>query len=727
MKKNEITFDSFLIVDSDDKNKEINNKSPDISKKNNNNDLTHKNIRNKFLGGNIIINNNNEKIQKKMLSKSGKKEKQDIESILNKFELFENKEGIDNEDDNEDENDDKVNSKKDEFINITPFTKEIPKNFEAEIVLLNYKKNISYQGKINVHEDFSVKINLINKNILYFNDSFYEFNLLEIKNFNTTQKYSHDDTWVEINLKDSRNFILNIKKVENFQNFLEILENFSTPVQIPLYFRHAFLEFNKNKESNLQKNNGSYPQIPISGWNIYNIESEFKRQGLDFENAFNILENSNFKFCETYPSKIITPKLFIDDLEKCASFRKKRRLPALTYRYAKNGLCIWRSSQTKSGFTGKDDNDVKYLTTMTQNSKNLVVYDARPKLNAMANKLKGGGYENPNDYSKINLEVIFCDIPNIHSVRNSYEKLLSNISYIAENDYSVISNLPNTFWYETIILIIKGGFQIYHSIKDEEKMVLIHCSDGWDRTSQLSALSQIFLDKYYRTLIGFIVLIEKDWLSFGHQFRLRNGYCPKEKRNEFSPIFLQWLDCIYQIIEQNCSKFEFNINLLTFIAERLYCGKYGTFLFNSEKERVENNAKEKTISIWNEILDRKEEFLNPIYDINNEQPIQINYKKIKLWKEYFLRFENGQNDGNFIKRFIKKEQKYKKEINKKNKIIEEMSRIFIKQGINKDILSHEAQEEMKKYFENSTINYSFEIMKPTESVININKNKNGII
>ena len=65
MKKNEITFDSFLIVDSDDKNKEINNKSPDISKKNNNNDLTHKNIRNKFLGGNIIINNNNEKIQKK--------------------------------------------------------------------------------------------------------------------------------------------------------------------------------------------------------------------------------------------------------------------------------------------------------------------------------------------------------------------------------------------------------------------------------------------------------------------------------------------------------------------------------------------------------------------------------------------------------------------------------------------------------------------------------------
>ena len=69
------------------------------------------------------------------------------------------------------------------------------------------------------------------------------------------------------------------------------------------------------------------------------------------------------------------------------------------------------------------------------------------------------------------MEIIFCDIPNIHSVRSSYEKLLTSISYIAENDYSVISNLPNTFWYETIILILKGGFQIYHSIK-EEKTVL---------------------------------------------------------------------------------------------------------------------------------------------------------------------------------------------------------------------------------------------------------------
>ena len=87
------------------------------------------------------------------------------------------------------------------------------------------------------------------------------------------------------------------------------------------------------------------------------------------------------------------------------------------------------------------------------------------------------------------------------------------------------------------------------------------------------------------------------------------------------------------------------------------------------------------------------------------------------------RFEKGQKDGNYINKYIRKEKKYKKEIDKKDKIIEEMSRIFIKQGIKIDILSPEAQEEVKKYFENSTINYSFEIMKPTQSIINMN-NKN---
>lgn len=36
--------------------------------------------------------------------------------------------------------------------------------------------------------------------------------------------------------------------------------------------------------------------------------------------------------------------------------------------------------------------------------------------------------------------------------------------------------------------------------------VLVHCSDGWDRTSQLTSLAQLMMDYYYRTINGFMVI-----------------------------------------------------------------------------------------------------------------------------------------------------------------------------------------------------------------------------
>jgi hypothetical protein len=159
--------------------------------------------------------------------------------------------------------------------------------------------------------------------------------------------------------------------------------------------------------------------------------------------------------------------------------------------------------------------------------RNLIV-DARPTVNAMAMQAVGLGSEKMEYYP--NAEKAYLGIDNIHVMRKSLQTI---IDALKDSD---ISNLPinrkalaSSHWIKHMDNILRGTELIARTVGIMHSHVLIHCSDGWDRTSQLSALSQICLDPYYRTLEGFIVLIEKDWLSFGHMFRHRSGFLSSEK------------------------------------------------------------------------------------------------------------------------------------------------------------------------------------------------------
>ena len=95
----------------------------------------------------------------------------------------------------------------------------------------------------------------------------------------------------------------------------------------------------------------------------------------------------------------------------------------------------------------------------------------------------------------------------------------------------------------------------------EQSCVVCHCSDGWDRTAQLCALVELLQDPWYRSCEGFAVLIEKEWLSFGHKFHDRCGHGDATGfpgSQERSPIFVQWLDCVYQMTLQFPTAFEFS-------------------------------------------------------------------------------------------------------------------------------------------------------------------------
>ena len=60
---------------------------------------------------------------------------------------------------------------------------------------------------------------------------------------------------------------------------------------------------------------------------------------------------------------------------------------------------------------------------------------------------------------------------------------------------------------------------------------------------------------------GFKILVEREWLGYGHKFGERCGLTTDDG-NQQSPVFLQWLDCVHQLTRQYPCDFEFNENFL---------------------------------------------------------------------------------------------------------------------------------------------------------------------
>ena len=91
-------------------------------------------------------------------------------------------------------------------------------------------------------------------------------------------------------------------------------------------------------------------------------------------------------------------------------------------------------------------------------------------------------------------------------------------------DDDFLQDLHKCGWLEHIRGVMGTAARVKDLIHVERSSVLVHCSDGWDRTAQISILVQLLLDPHYRTLDGLAALLQKDLLAFGHKCAERLGH-----------------------------------------------------------------------------------------------------------------------------------------------------------------------------------------------------------
>jgi len=381
-----------------------------------------------------------------------------------------------------------------------------------------------------------------------------------------------------------------------------------------------------------------------TGWTFFDLQAEFQRQGLPNRQWVSCSLNTNYSLCPTYPSQLLVPASASPALvQGSAKFRSKGRLPALTYYHSASGAALLRCSQPLSGLKGRSTEDENYFSCIAQSNPkggHVLIVDTRPKINAMANRAGGKGYESEAFYP--NTKFVFKGIENIHVMRESLSKLMETCELKTDTMDLFLQGIEQSQWLKHVRSVLEASIFMAEAIVGGTTTV-VHCSDGWDRTSQTCSVAQLLIDPFYRTIQGYQALIEKDWLTFGHKFTDRCGFLAGDSK-EISPIFTQFIDATWQLINQFPQAFQFNVKYLLTIHDHVYSCQYGTFIGNCQKERVELQLSEKTFSLWGFLTNSADEFVNPLYEHSSRVEVlqpSLSPQNILFWRGLYTRFEVG--------------------------------------------------------------------------------------
>ncbi|ODN04438.1 Myotubularin-related protein 10 [Orchesella cincta] len=178
-----------------------------------------------------------------------------------------------------------------------------------------------------------------------------------------------------------------------------------------------------------------------------------------------------------------------------------------------------------------------------------------------------------------------CDLDsviNLKEIRQSFLSLVDlccpeSFSQYQDVDSKFYSALDHTKWLLLVSRVLAKCRDIVDQLNQQGNAVIFQEQEGRDASCLFTSLVQLIVDPRFRTVTGFFSLIQKDWVAFGHPFHSTYMHT--------SPVFLLFLDSVFQLINQNPLEFEFNDKLLSSLWDSSFDCTTGTFLFDSPQQR----------------------------------------------------------------------------------------------------------------------------------------------
>nr|XP_056708870.1 myotubularin-related protein 11 [Euleptes europaea] len=294
---------------------------------------------------------------------------------------------------------------------------------------------------------------------------------------------------------------------------------------------------------------------------LHDWEKELKRLGTAGWRVSPV--NERFDMATSLPKYLWVPKGFLDnELKKAFVHFNGRRIPRLCWHHPGGSDLLRAASFHADSDPEKEDMRSVETLMLAGHSQCVIVETA-------------------------------ADLPSPAEIQQAHLKLwglslcLAD-SFVAPSDEKWLSGLEGTRWLDYVRACLRKAGEVAVLLAERSRSVILQETDDRDLNCLLASLVQVISDPYTRTISGFQSLVQREWVAAGHAFQQRLNLWQKNDRDE-SPVFLLFLDCVWQLLRQFPPSFEFTEAYLVALHDSTCVPFFNTFLFNCQWERGRNN------------------------------------------------------------------------------------------------------------------------------------------